>query len=373
MELVNATRMVAGHTMALDKHGREHLVVVVKGTFRFPLPDEPPGHFALHDEQQPLVMADSFTGEPGLSAPVYDVDFALRKPRCDILLVGSAHAPGGKPVARVEVGVRVGTWSKTLAVTGARRWECGASGASPGAPERFVKQPISYDVAFGGTDARHEDPRQHAAFLANPVGCGFHRHLRSDWVDGAAMPRTEETDRPVRSPDGDYRPMAFGPIGRAWPPRVGFAGTYDEAWLEEHFPFLPPDFDEQYFQAAPPDQQVPLGYFDRGPVEVALANLTPEGLTRFTVPQLVAPVNVFPRHGEREDHVATLDTLLIEPDQRRFSLTWRVTRPLKKNMFEVVQVLVGRKGRDWWQQREAPVFPIPVVMVPWLPQEEGAA
>jgi len=81
MELVNATRMVAGHTMALDKHGREHLVVVVKGTFRFPLPDEPPGHFALHDEQQPLVMADSFTGEPGLSAPVYDVDFALRKPR----------------------------------------------------------------------------------------------------------------------------------------------------------------------------------------------------------------------------------------------------------------------------------------------------
>ncbi|MCK7582586.1 MAG: DUF2169 domain-containing protein [Chromatiales bacterium] len=51
----------------------------------------------LHDEQLPLVMADTFTGEPGLSAPVYEVDFAPRKHRCDVLLVGSAHAPGGRP------------------------------------------------------------------------------------------------------------------------------------------------------------------------------------------------------------------------------------------------------------------------------------
>jgi len=373
MELINATRMVVGHTMALDKHAREHLVVAVKGTFRFPTSDDPVGHFALHDEQQPLVMADTFTGEPGLSAPVYDVDFALRKPRCDILLLGSAYAPGGKPAGRVEVGLRVGSWSKTLVVTGARNWECGTSGVSPGAPERFVKQAISYDVAFGGIDARHEDPRQHAACLDNPVGRGFHKHIRADWVDGAPMPCTEEVGRAVRDPQGAYRPMAFGPIGRAWPPRVGFAGTYDDTWLEEHFPFLPPDFDEQYFQAAPPDQQVPLEHFAGGPVDVVLANLTPEGLTRFTIPHLVAPVNVFSKNGPREDYTATLDTVLIEPDLQRFCLTWRVARPLRKNMFEIEQVLVGKKGQAWWQQREAPVFPIPVVMIPWLPKEAEAA
>ncbi len=33
-------------------------------------------------------------------------------------------------------------------------------------------------------------------------------------------------------------------------------------------------------------------------------------------------------------------------------------------MFEIAQVLVGKKGREWWQQREAIPFPIPVVMVP---------
>ena len=364
MELVNATRMVAGCNMGLEPGGRELLVVVVKGTFRFPMPGEPEGNFALHEEQLPLVMADTFTGEPGYSAPEYEVDFAPRKARCDILLLGSAYAPHGKPCTRVEVGVRVGNWHKTMAVIGPRHWECGLASASATPPGMFVRQPISYDVAFGGTDLFHEDASQHAAFMQNPVGRGFHRHIKAAWVEGTPLPCTEEIDRAVRDPGGDYRPMAFGPMGRGWAPRHRFAGTYDEAWLEDHFPFLPPDFDEQYFQAAPADQQMPLEDFGNGPVDVLLANLTPEGLTRFTIPHLVAPVHVFPKRGEREDWNATLDTVVIEPDARRFSLTWRLARPLKRNMFEIAQVLVGKKGKEWWQQRDNVVFPIPVVMVP---------
>jgi hypothetical protein len=363
MELINATRMVAGYTMGLEPSGRELLVVVIKGTFRFPQPDEPAGHFALHETQLPLVMADTFTGEPGFSAPVYEVDFAPRKPHCDILLLGSAYAPQGRPTTRVEVGVRIGNWRKMFAVVGPRHWECGLVNATATPPGVFIRQPISYDVAFGGTDLLHEDPSQHAAFMPNPVGRGFHRHIRMDWVEGSPLPATEEIDRGVRDPAGDYRPMAFGPVGRGWEPRYRFAGTYDDEWLEKHCPFLPPDFDEQYFQAAPLDQQVPLEYFKSAPMEVLLANLTPQGLTRFTIPHLVAPVHVFPKRGEREDFTATLDTVVIEPDAQRFSLTWRVARPLRRNMFEIAQVLVGKKGRQWWQQRDT-AFPIPVVMVP---------
>ena len=111
MELINATRMTAGYNMGLEPSGRESLVVVIKGTFRFPQAGEPATHFALHDEQLPLVMADTFTGEPGLSAPVYEVDFAPRKPRVDVLLLGSAHAPHGRPATRVETGIRIGNWS----------------------------------------------------------------------------------------------------------------------------------------------------------------------------------------------------------------------------------------------------------------------
>lgn len=363
--------MVAGFNLGVEASGRELLVVVAKGTFRIPSADAP-GDIALHETQLPLVMADTFTGAPGLSAPVYEVDFAPRKPRCDILLLGSAHAPRGRPASRVEVGLRVGNWSKAFAVMGPRQWECGLTGVGATPPGVFVRQPISYDVAFGGTDLLHEDPAQHAAFMANPVGRGFHRHMRVEWVEGRPLPATEEIDHAVRGPDGNYRPMAFGPVGRGWDPRHRFAGTYDEEWQQKHFPFLPPDFDEQYFQAAPLDQQVPLEHFRHGPVEVLLANLTPEGLTRFTIPHLMAPVHVFTRDGEREDHTATLDTVVIEPDEGRFSLTWRMTRPLRKDIFEIAQVMVGKKGREWWQQRDAVPFPIPVVMVP-MEREDAEA
>jgi hypothetical protein len=364
MDLINATRMPAEFTLGREPSGRDSLVVVIKGTFRFPTADEPASHFALHDTQLPLVMADTFTGEPGASAPLHEAEFAPRKRFCDLLLLGTAHAPQGRPVPRVEVGVRIGTWQKRLAAVGPRHWDCGAATMRASSPLPFLSQPISYDVAFGGTDLIHDDPAQHAAFMGNPVGRGFHRHLRKEWVDGRPLPLTEEPERPVTDTDRDYQPMSFGPIGRGWAPRAAFAGTYDDAWREHHFPFLPPDFDDRYHQAAPADQQVPLDFFKAGPTEVTLTNLTPEGLTRFTIPHLVAPVHVFPKRGEPEDHTAVLDTVVIEPDLRRFSLTWRMSRPLRRDLFEIAQVLVGKKGRAWWQQRDRVTFPIPVVMVP---------
>lgn len=369
MELINATRMVAGYTMGMEPSGRELLVVVIKGTFRLPGADEPVDRVALADEQQPLVMADTFTGEPGLSAPLYEADFAPRKPLCDVLLHGSAYAPGGRPTSRVEVGIQIGAWSKRIAIVGARQWDCGAATLRVTPARAFVTQTISYDVAFGGVDLRHEDPAKHAAYMANPVGRGFHKHLRREWVDGAPLPSTEEPGRSVTDTDGDYRPMAFGPIGRGWQPRSALAGTYDDEWLDKHFPFLPPDFDEKYHQGAPPDQQLPLNFLSEAPREVVLTNLTPTSPCRFVLPHLVAPVHVFPRRGGREDYTANLDTVVIEADRQRFTMTWRVARPLKRNLFEVAQVLVGKKGREWWQQREDLVFPIPVVMVPMVKAE----
>lgn len=362
MQLINATRMPTDYTMGLEPGGRELLVVVIKGTFRFPKPDEPPDHFALHAQQLPLVMADTFTGMPGLSAPLYEVDFAPRKPRCDILLLGSAYAPYGRPAARVEVGMRVGHWQKSFAVIGPRHWECGLSGARATPPGSFLRQPVSYDVAFGGVDQHHEDPSQHAAFMANPAGRGFHKHIKADWVEGAPLPATEEIDRSVSDPADNYQPMALGPVGRAWIPRRQWAGTYDDEWLEQHFPFLPPDFDEQYYQAAPMDQQLPLAHIRNGPTQVMLVGLTPEGLTRFTLPHLGIPVQAFPRRGDPQRYTAYVDTIVIEPDAQRFSLTWRISWPLKKSIFELAQVVVGTKGREWWQQREQLVVNTPTPM-----------
>jgi hypothetical protein len=361
MEFINATRMQAGYTMGLEPSGRELLVVVIKGTFVLPKPGE---QVRLHEEQLPLVMADTFSGEPGFSAPLYEVDFAPRKHACDVLLIGTAYAPGGRPATSVDVSVRVGSMSKSIHVVGDRRWDARVTGIRATPPAAFVQQPISYDVAFGGVNKESKDPSEHDSYTRNPVGRGFHKHLKSAWVDGKPLPNTEEPGRGVSWPSDEYIPAAFGPIGRNWTGRREFAGTYDQNWRDEMFPFLPQDFDERYFQAAPPDQQLPLS---NEPLEVGLVNLTPDCFRLCELPHFEAPVHVFPKGGGREERNATLDTILFEPDMERFTMTWRVARPLKKNMFEIAQVIVGRKGREWWQKREQVSFPLPVLMVPMHP------
>ena len=359
MQLINATRMVAGYTMGIEPSGRELLVVVVKGTFAIPRNGEP---VRLADEQIPLVMADTFTGEPGFSAPVYEADFAPRKHTCDVLLIGSAHAPGGRPVPRVDVGLRVDGMSKHFTVVGDRVWRVTASGIVASHPQPFTSMPITYDRAFGGVDDRHEDTSQHAAFMRNPAGRGFHKHLRAEWLDNAALPNTEELGRTIASPDSfEYMPMALGPLGRAWEPRSKFAGTYDDKWLEDQFPYLPFDFDERFYQAAPLDQQIP---YPQGGEEIVLANLSPDGVERFVLPTFDAPFHVFPKGGGREDGRLVLDTIVLEPDRRRFQLTWRATRPLRRNIFEVAQAMVGRRSSAWWAEREELGFPIRLIPVP---------
>jgi hypothetical protein len=346
MELLNATRMKAAYTMGLRPDGRELLVVVVKGTFAFPSDGAEP---EIAEEQADLVMADVFTGEPGLSAPVYESDFAPVKPRCDILLNGSAYAPNGRPSERVEVGVRVGSLSKLFAVVGNRAWQRTMEGYIPGNPEPFVQKPISYDNAFGGTDKSFEDERKHTAYVPNPAGRGFYANTAPEAVEGKPLPNTEESNHPVRDPKGKYQPMAFGPVGRAWPPRPKFAGTYDQDWIDNVFPFLPADFDDRYFQCAPEDQQ--LERLQAGE-EVTLLNLTPEGRTAFRVPTIDVPVTFYLKNHEEQKNLAVNDTLIIEPDKRRFIMVWRTALPLKKNMFEVAQVVVGTMSRAWHRARE---------------------
>jgi hypothetical protein len=369
MELINSTRMIAGYTMGMEPSGRELLVVVIKGTFR--LPAEQGAPLRLHEEQLPLVMSDIFYGEPGLSSPKYEVDFAPRKHRCDVLLNATAYAPGGRPTSRVEVGAAIGDWSKSFAVVGDRVWEAMGPGIGSSAPIPFTTMPISYDRAFGGVDQFHEDPAKHAAYMANPAGRGFHSQLVKEWVHGTPLPNTEEIGQPVNWVDGKFRPMSFGAIGRHWKSRHPFAGTYDQNWLDNVFPFLPADFDERYYQSAPSDQQLPLPAREQ---TVKLVNLTADGERVFVLPHFDAPVHVFPKRGQREDLTAYIDTVLIEPDEERATMVWRVARPLKKNMFEISQVLVGKKGREWWQQREEIAFPIPIVVEAMSPREpEGVA
>lgn len=345
MRFQNMTAMAAGWTVAFEADGRELLVVAVKGTFRIPAS----GESVLAEEQVPLTLADEFTGEPGFSAPLHETDFSPRKPRCDVIVNGSAYAPGGRATDRVTVGIRAGSIAKAFDVVGERLWRRTPTGVGPSRPTPFVKMPISYDTAFGGTEPDQQTPGHARTFEQNPVGRGF-RPSEREVVD-TPLPNTEETGRPVTSPGAAYAPMSFGPVGRNWWPRRRYAGTYDSEWLETRAPFWPADFDYHYFQCASEDQQVP---YLIGGEQVALQNLTPDGRRDFTVPTIAVPVLCIPRRGPDREGAAAIDTLSIEPDLERFTLTWRLTLPLRKDCFELKETIVGEMPAAWHRARKSP-------------------
>ena len=232
---------------------------------------------------------------------------------------------------RVDVTLRVGDLSKTLRVSGDRRYENGALGVSIGPAQKFTRMAITYERSFGGRepeplanpDRPQFDPR-------NPVGTGFAP------VVGNLAPNVEY---PGMSLGG--RPAGFGPIPPHWQPRVKYAGTYDETWQRDRLPLYPNDLDDRFFLCSPEDQRPPT--FLRGGEPVELLNLTPEGRLAFRLPRIALGFQTIFRGGSRENHRAKLHTVIIEPDQSRVILVWRTELPCHPRVLRLQETVIRQK------------------------------
>ncbi|WP_321950763.1 DUF2169 family type VI secretion system accessory protein [Paraburkholderia bannensis] len=344
MEIVIGSRHHAVDiASALDTSGREHLVIVAKATWQIPGEGQRPRPL----DPVELAYSDVYVGAPGESAMLYGSDFARFKPRCDVVFDASAHAPDAQPVQTLGVAWQVGALRKALMVHGPRVWRKRLGFTVPGKPEPFVAMPLHFGHAFGGTSTWNKgDAVLTEALLENPAGLGWRGPNAPGEVHGTSVPNLEAPDARVERPNGRYRPVAFSALARHWAPRKDFAGTYDEAWQEQVFPLLPADFDEQYHQCAPADQQMP---WPAGGDDVVLRNMMagrPE--VRFKLPRFDG---VHVQVVDADYEVALLrpvvDTLYFEPDQGRFSAVWRTSVPLQRNIHDIrgIELGVGRPGR----------------------------
>ena len=137
-------------------------------------------------------------------------------------------------------------------------------------------------------------------------------------------------------------------MGRGWPGRIEYGGTYDDNWTKNIFPFLPPDFDERYFQSAPSDQQIDL---PRGGEEVQLVNLTPQGRENFRLPKTALPITLF-KNGEKAfQGDLPPDTVLFDPENRRFSLVWRLQQRIQRTILDFNECWVGPPTRGMLRAR----------------------
>lgn len=207
---------------------------------------------------------------------------------------------------------------------------------------RAIVVDFRYDL--GRLQSRPLRPRKRAAPLKP------RRARRGPYWAGVAPPPSKEGGRPIRSVRRAYRPMAFGPLGRSFAARLELAGSHDQAWLDGVFPDLPGDFRYDYFQAAPPDQQIP---YPSGGELVQLINLTPEPIAPFSLPSIDAPVCFVLADDTELTLSPVLDTIILEPDLRRLQLLWRTSLQLPSDAMDLHEVAVGHMSPSWHRARRA--------------------
>ena len=328
--LENDTEFAAERGWTRDREGAEVWLVCVKATFA--LLDD--GATELLPVQPPVHLAPVFHGDPAATSLEHDADLVWAKPGTDVLVQGSAHSLGG-PVTELPLGFKIGPVARHAVAIGERVWERTVGGVAPGAAHPFVKSALRWEAAFGGTDASAEPP---AWEPRNPVGRGFSRH--GVQPPGAKLPTLEHSTERVRNAASRPTPVGFGPIARHWEPRVTWAGTYDDAWMQRRRPLLPHDFDVRYQHAAPAEQRV-AGHL-RGGEGVALLNLHPRvARYRTTLPQIDLLFRTVFRDRPAAAHRGKMTAVAIDTDQATLAMVWMAELPCHHLVQRLLRTEIG--------------------------------
>jgi hypothetical protein len=359
--LDNRTPLDAMHLVLPDGQGGEAMLLVVKSAFDIASDGTP------HPTETPakIRMADEFVGEPARGIPLADSDLVLHKPRADVLIHEAiAHAPKGRPTQSMFVELHVGfpggpasdvaahdrkqaQLIKSLRVTGDRVWQ----GDDPSEPLPFTTMKLGWERAYGGTRSKREPasrPETQPEFdERNPLGIGWGGARSCDPQILSELPNLEDPEAPMVRRDSACVPTSFGAVARTWLPRRALAGTFDDDWKQRRRPLAPRDHDPAFNQSAPADQQLERC---SGGEPVRLVNLTPEGEWLFRIPTLDLPVNLF-FEDRLERAELTIDTVEIEPQARRVTLTQRLALPIARSGTPLVQIVLGHVKPGWLRAR----------------------
>ncbi|APR86598.1 Uracil-DNA glycosylase, family 4 [Minicystis rosea] len=306
MELVSVCALRATSVLWQKGPASWVLTVVCKATFNLA-----PGESTLAEDQEAPNEADGHWDDD-VSRSVYaPSDTAPLKVRADIVLVGSAFAPGGVPVRSLVARIVANKLDKSI--------ECCADRvvARDGSIQEgsgFTRMPLVYERAAGGPGT------------SNPVG------VRRDARDGygrLTLPNLQAPGARVKGPEG-LEPIGFGPLSPRWPQRAEKLGRYAASWSPRDWNTrpLPGDIDLAHFNVAPPDQQVPVL---RDNERLVLENLHREHPRLMTsLPGIRPCAFVEGRTGAPFRLPMHADTLWIDSDRGIMTVTWRRQLPLDR-------------------------------------------
>ncbi len=306
-------------------------IVVARGTFK--LTDG--GPLQIAEEQYPLVMSDTYEGDPHETPLVACTDLAPFKPGTDVTFLGATFSPGAEAASSWTCGLKLGPVSKRLRVHGPRVWRAHTRKTWKGLVDRTKEDaldhweltegepieylPLDWRRALGGQDANEAEK----LLARNPIGQGIVDPAsfleRSEWP----APQIEDASQPILTVEDQPGPAGFGPLSPFWKDRAERAGTYDDAWLNDRHPLLPRDFDYRFWQAAHPD--LVAEPWLQGDEEFELENLLRgREMLKGRLPKIGLYVEIDQEPGRSEGWMA-LDGVHFDmrPGIGRVFLTWR--------------------------------------------------
>jgi hypothetical protein len=330
----------------------------------------------LADEQVPLVVEPEIVvnEDAATSWLVDDTDLVAEKAATDVVVKGAAYAK--KPVRELDVAVAVGNAARRLRVMGERTVDVRADGSVAFSdPEPFERVALGPENAYGGFDLHAQrslerdakgrpfrdlpeelQPKQ-ATWLyqypRNPVGRGFFLDVDRKRAAGASLPLVEDPADGltperffVRSPRAWLdapMPAHLGWVQHSWYPRVvraiGIMLDHEspperdrEAMFADGDDLVPlrqsktPMLHRRALQGASPGLATERL---RGDELFILENLHKErNVLRVSLPAEAPAMRMRPPGLSSLRVRAVLQTVRLEPDRDRASLTWCGSIPL---------------------------------------------
>lgn len=237
----------------------------------------------------------------------------------DVMVAGSAHAPGGEPVERLSVELRVGTrFSRRLEVFGDRHWQLEGERLIASEPRPFTSMPLTFARAFGGE--AESDGGIKLTWPANPGGRGF--YLTADEAAGRPLPNLEDPSDRISTWTDRVEPLAFDRYPADGSLRVMNAVDVhhdlrvpENSHIERVKPLM--------FNLAHPKLIIEPKRAPTAGDWVEISHLRPNGALRFRMPDFALHAHL---QLEERSHMYPLhlDTLAIEADAGVVHLGYRV-------------------------------------------------
>jgi len=254
-------------------------------------------------------------------------DELLYRGGVDVLVLGSARAPKGRPTTRVDVEARIGpTWRGRVTVLGDRVWREGRDGPVAGPPAAFTEIPLTLKHAFGGKD---EWDGLDVPFTDNPDGRGF--FLEEERALGQLLPNIVDPAQPIQRWDERPEPVGTQIVPQGFGPQLRRSVVFDEqtGMLKEVRPtFYNNAFPQMIAPAAKPGDRVSVtGVAEAGPVAFQLPPC-----------DLLVRIGIGAHHYEFEP---AIEQIGVEPDRMRAFVSYRypfryTLVPLEKRYCELV-------------------------------------